>query len=625
MSTLNVLERSVVGATLDENPSVRRWAIRFSERQLDREFPLGFRDELGDGQLLLQVAYSLGAVENDDAYRYRAEVTLARLAIKHADDPYLVAAVLSSVNEKNLAGVLATVLKESGDKGPPSNVVSQLMRMATGMKNTAAQTELLTAAATPKDGKYARWQIEIAAGWFANPIKIPAKLQNQLTKLQTACLPMILDKKAAESDRIAAIRFVGRGEAFTDAEKGMFAELLGPTSSPALRSAAITHIGSLSAEAAPLVLIQNWKSQTPATRAQILDVLLARKDGGLWVVSAIEAKSISAGEIDAARRQRLLNHPDAKIRERAAKVFDGAINADRAKVLKEYADTPANGDAAKGKAVFTKVCAACHKLGDVGVHVGPDLAALTNRTRDYLLQEILDPNRNVDSRYVEYQAITKNMRTVSGILVGETATSITLRGQQRKDETLLRSDIEELRGSGKSLMPEGLEKDLPKRDMADLLAFLTADRPAPKQFPGNTPTVIKPADSRLRLRADSAEIRGDQIAFEPDFKNIGMWHGVNDTAEWRIELPKAATFDVYLDYACDAGSAGNELLLESGESAMKWKVESTGAWSQYRNVKIGTIKLAAGEGRIVVRPAGTLRGALIDLRTVHLVPPGKTP
>jgi putative membrane-bound dehydrogenase-like protein len=613
----------LVKAISSKRPELRHWATKLAPIVEDEAtIPRAIVDRVNDpnAQIRLQVAYKLGHWDDP-----KAAEALGRMAVKNADDPYLVAAVLSSVNERNLAGVLKTVLKESGDKGPPSNVVSQLMRMATGMKNTAAQTELLTAAATPKDGKYARWQIEIAAGWFAKPIEIPANLQNHLTELQTACLPMILDKKAPEENRIAALKLIGRGDGFTDSEKGMFAELLGPTSSPALRLATISHIGTLSAEASPLVLVESWKSQTPATRAQILDVLLARKDGGLWVISAIEAKSISAGEIDAARRQRLLNHPDAKIRERAAKVFDGAINPDRIKVLKEYADTPATGDAPKGKAVFAKVCAACHKLGDVGVHVGPDLAALSNRTKDYLLQEILDPSRNVDSRYVEYQAILKNMRTVSGILVGETATSITLRGQQRKDETLLRSEIEELRGSGKSLMPEGLEKDLPKKDMADLIAFLTVNRPSPKQFPGNTPDLVKMTDGRLWLSAQTAEIRGNEIAFESDFKNIGMWHGASDTAEWRIELPKAGTFDIFLDYACDAGSAGNELIIEGIEPPGRWKVQSTGAWSKYQTVRVAIGHVPAGESRIVIRPAGTLKGALIDLRTVHLVPPGTTP
>src|SRR5687768_265684 len=118
-------------------------------------------------------------------------------------------------------------------------------------------------------------------------------------------------------------------------------------------------------------------------------------------------------------------------------------------------------------------------------------------------------------------------------------------------------------------MPEGLEKDLPPKDMADLLAFLTAIRPPPKVFPGHTPVVVKFDSGRFTLRAESAEIYGDGIAFESEFKNVGMWHGLNDRAEWRIETPRGGTFDVFLDFACDPGSAGNELVIEGADPAIR--------------------------------------------------------
>ena len=152
------------------------------------------------------------------------------------------------------------------------------------------------------------------------------------------------------------------------------------------------------------------------------------------------------------------------MRRRAAKVFEGSANADRRKVLADYADvTTMKGDAARGKAVFAKTCSVCHRLEGVGHEVGPDLAALANKSAAYLLQEILDPNRNVDSRYVEYMAQTKAGRTFNGLLAAETATSITLRGQEGKEQVLLRTDLDELSSTGKSLMPEGLEKDVRSR------------------------------------------------------------------------------------------------------------------------------------------------------------------
>ncbi len=98
------------------------------------------------------------------------------------------------------------------------------------------------------------------------------------------------------------------------------------------------------------------------------------------------------------------------------------------------------------------------------------------------MTEILDPNRNVDTRYLAYVAVTRSGRTFTGILANESATSITLRGQEGKEQVLLRSELDELQSVGKSLMPEGLEKELSKQDVMDLIAYLTAQgQPAKRQ------------------------------------------------------------------------------------------------------------------------------------------------
>jgi len=604
-----------------KHPALRRWAIRCSDiptRLVDSFGPeVAARADDPDAQVRQQVAYTLGYWDDP-----RAAETLGRMALKNTGDPYITAAILSSLTEKNLPGVMATVLKEAGNQGPPPAFVAQLVRMAAATKNDKAQAELLAAATKPKDGKYARWQFEVVAGYFERPVMTVPELGKGIDEARAAALRVAGDAKTPDIDRATAIRLLGWGAGLTKEERLAFEELLSPTASPAFRSAAVAHLGRVRGTD---LLLGSWKSLPPATRDQVLDIFLAEREGWRTVVDAVADKKISPAEIDAARRRRFLEQArhrgvPAREQEKLEAAFGGAVNADRAKVIQQYADVTADGDRDRGKAVFTRVCAGCHKLGDVGVHVGPDLAALANRTPAYLMQEILDPNRNLDSRYVEYQARLKDGRTIAGLLAAETATTIILRGQQRKEETLLRSDIEELHGSGKSLMPEGIEKDVSKKDMADLLTFLTSNRPPPKQFPGNTPAVVTPTDGRLTFRAQSAEIYGTDIAFEPDYKNIGMWHGPDDRVEWRVSLPRAGTFDVYLDYACDTTSAGNELVVEGADPMIRWKVAGTGAWSNYQTVKIGTVKLAAGEGGIVVRPAGPLKGALIDLRTVQMVP-----
>ncbi len=133
-----------------------------------------------------------------------------------------------------------------------------------------------------------------------------------------------------------------------------------------------------------------------------------------------------------------------------------------------------NGDKAAGAAVFKKLCASCHRLGNEGVEVGPDLAALNDKSPEALLIAILDPNRAFEAKFANFTIATVDGRVLNGLIASESATAVTLRRQDGKEDVLLRSQIEEMTASGQSLMPEGLEKDLKPRDLADLIAFLVS-------------------------------------------------------------------------------------------------------------------------------------------------------
>src|SRR5437870_4839245 len=141
---------------------------------------------------------------------------------------------------------------------------------------------------------------------------------------------------------------------------------------------------------------------------------------------------------------------------------------------------PDKTDATRGAKLFVKSCATCHKLGDVGQNVGPDLASVGDKSVQGLLTAILDPNRAVEPRYVNYVATTKAGKSYTGIISSETSTSITLVGPEGKSQQLLRNEIDELSSTGKSLMPDGLEKDLSAQDMADIIEFVRSRQPAPK-------------------------------------------------------------------------------------------------------------------------------------------------
>ena len=156
------------------------------------------------------------------------------------------------------------------------------------------------------------------------------------------------------------------------------------------------------------------------------------------------------------------------------------------------------GEAGAGEKVFVRECSLCHQIGRVGHAIGPSLAATSNaREPEALLTHILDPNFYIPPQYVQYVAVDRNGRTYTGILADQTSTSITLKREKEATDTLLRANLEELSSTGKSLMPEGLEKKLSQRDMADLIAYLQTVQasvpPAPQPLDiGTRPGLMEP-------------------------------------------------------------------------------------------------------------------------------------
>jgi putative membrane-bound dehydrogenase-like protein len=627
-------------ALADAHPGVRRHAIRLCEGQLAKAPELGAAllklvDD-ADPQVRMQLAYTLGEWADP-----RAGDALGRLALRDAGERFLVAAVMSSVNRGNLDRVMLAVLK-GAEKAPPAALVERLLRMANALGDTKALTTLLATVGTPQDGKYAPWQYVALAGLLDaldernTPLtklgteggeEVKAALKKVAGLFEAARLTVASDK-AANADKLLAVRLLGRGLDRRVQDRDALATLLSPQVPDDLQAAAVAALGRLRAPQVPGLLMRGWKAYAPAQRRQVLDVLFARPEWLKAVLDAIDGKQILAAEIDAALRQRLLGHPAADVRRRAAKLFADAVNPDRQKVIDAYqAVLTLRGDAKRGAAVFAKNCASCHQLAGVGHAVGPDLASLGDKSPQGILIAVLDPNRAVEARYVGYTATTKGGVVFTGVLAGETGNSITLVGQDGQKKTVLRSDLEELTSSGKSAMPEGLEQQVKPQEMADVIAHVRSVGPQPqrKTFAGNKPELVRPArDGALLLTAANCEIYGPTVVLEKQYGNLGYWTTQEDRATWSVEVTKAGKYAVWLDWACDGGAAGKRFLLESGPNRLTGRVASTGNWDTYRQAKVGEIVLPAGRQRVTFRSAGRIFTPLIDLKSVKLVPlPGE--
>jgi putative heme-binding domain-containing protein len=171
------------------------------------------------------------------------------------------------------------------------------------------------------------------------------------------------------------------------------------------------------------------------------------------------------------------------MRQRATKILgtESVSAADRVKAITAF--RPAltlEGNAERGREIFVKTCSTCHQAENRGVEVGPNLATITGRSPEDLLIHILDPNREVPLNYVNYTVATTDGRVVSGIIAEESPAALVLKRAEGAKDVIPRDQIEAVKSTGLSLMPEGLEKGLAPQDLANLIAFLKSLQPGPQ-------------------------------------------------------------------------------------------------------------------------------------------------
>ena len=421
--------------------------------------------------------------------------------------------------------------------------------------------------------------------------------------------------------RIAAVRLLALAPFLGEPHSESLAPMLSPRTPPELQSAAIQALKRDNRAEVADVVLADWASREPRLRKEGVALLLSRPAWTQRLLSAVETGTVSAGELDLPQQQALLENTDESIRMAAAKSFKPRTSAGRQQAIDLFtAALKENGDPGKGRQVFQKHCSNCHRLQDTGHLVGPDIVAYSGKPVQSLLIAMLDPNQAVDPRYQSYVAVLKDGRSVTGLIAEETASGLTLLAAEGKRESVLRSEIDEIRSTGKSLMPEGFEQNATPEDMNHLWAYFRTLRLPPKTLEGNQPTVVEvPSEDNVALLASQAEIYGGDITFEVPYQNIGFWHGTDDTVRWRIKSPIVRQARVWAEWACDANAAGNTFVIEGVEPVLKGKVGSTGAWSRYQLQALGTVTIREGESDIVIRPGGKLRSALADLRALHLV------
>ena len=475
--TRSLTAEDVIPALNDREPGMREQALRLAEGfyKTDRAVQSAAVHLVSDPDPQVRFQFALSAES------MRPDVTvgvLFHLLMEDADDPWILTAALSSAAACNAEladrltmapvepAVLVRVAALTGAKGNEAEVVRLLDSAARGNR-PGVEGALLEGL-----GQGMRNTTRPLAAWWTDP---PPSARDAMARLRgrfSAAAKSVGDDGAAAADRVRAARFLAFGP--FEYAAGSIPAALAPTVPGDLQLAAVRTLAAHTDAKVPDLLLAPWAGYSPAARREVVEALLARPDRTLKLLDAIGKNLVSANELDPARVKALKAHPSAAVRAKAEAVLKATVNADRAKVVADYAAAlELKGDAEKGRGVFRTNCAACHRLDAEGTEVGANLlAALPNKSGEDLLAAVFDPNREVDPRFVNYQAVTADGRTLGGVIAAETPTSVTLRRADGAEDTVLRANLESLRSTRLSLMPEGLERMLTRQNVADLFAYL---------------------------------------------------------------------------------------------------------------------------------------------------------
>jgi putative heme-binding domain-containing protein len=254
----------------------------------------------------------------------------------------------------------------------------------------------------------------------------------------------------------------------------------------ALRGSAIRALASFDDPTIPPRLLGLYDKLPAAEREDVLQTLASRPKFALALLDAVAAKKVVRADLNTITVRQMLALKDKQVATRVEEVWGVLRPAakDKSALMTKYKNllTPESlksADPRRGHEVFTKQCAACHKLFGEGGNVGPDLTGSQRANLDYLLENILDPNAIVPKEYQATIVTTSAGRTLTGIVKEENDKALTL---QTANETVVvpKDEIDSRVQSKLSMMPEGIIDRMTIDEVRALVAYLGRATPLEK-------------------------------------------------------------------------------------------------------------------------------------------------
>lgn len=469
----------------DSEPNLRVHGLRLAKghksdrlNQLRRRL---LRD--GDQRVRVAAAFALaGAADEATAADF------ARLAALGETDAWERLAVLSSaanLRAQLLEQYLRSLVGEVRERD--FAFVEELARQIAISGNEQDGRRLVTAIDGQLDSRpaLAAWLWSSATGTSAEAeqqfavwaAQAGASVEESLSrKLVTRAAQVSRDRQTAVSERVRTMSLLAKLP--IDEVTPLWRELFAADERPEIRRGAVELAGGLKSRVIFQQVVDALPELPPDLRAKAVSVLVSDVDATRLLLDAVESGAVPSVLVPASDRLQLQEHADEALRQRAEKLFASSRGEQRERLIETTRQAVAGltGVPEAGRVAFKQHCASCHRLENEGAEIGPSLVGYAYRTREDLLLHVLDPNREVDSRYLAYSVLMKDGRLMLGLIAGELGETIELKTSSGENVRLNRGEVEEIRVTSESLMPENLVDELTPQNLADLSAYLQSLR-----------------------------------------------------------------------------------------------------------------------------------------------------
>ena len=382
-----------------------------------------------------------------------------------------------SIVRKHIARRLAEDLESA-----PSPL-NQLLEFAANSSNSSLQTDVLLGMSDALRG----WRkAPTPAAWHSLQAKLAENKDTSLTTLVRdlsvvfgdgravgELKTIVNDGKADVEVRRNALRTLVENKA--DALLPMLQKLV---SNRELATEAIRGLAYYDHADTPKLVLDNFARLSPEAKTEAINTLAARASYARALLNAVATGKISRTEISAYHARQIRNLENEELNQLLLKQWGDVRPAahEKTEAMQRWKSllTPeslSKANPSPGRQTFTTACATCHVLYGQGRKVGPDLTGSNRRNIDYLLENIVDPSATVAVDFRSSIAVLTDGRTITGVVGDQNERTVTLETQKER-VTLPRSEIEELRPTSVSLMPDGLLNNLTPEQVRDLVAYL---------------------------------------------------------------------------------------------------------------------------------------------------------